>query len=134
MAFRTLTLHVGAGTFAPLRPHHLKTGRLHGEQFQVSAELCAAVADCRGRGGRVLAVGSTATRALETAGESGELRPTSGETTLFIRPGYVFRVVDGLITNFHLPGSSLLMLVCAFGGTFRVLEAYRQAVARGIGF
>ena len=126
---RTLTLHVGAGTFAPLRPHQLKTGRLHAERLEVTAELCAAVAECRKRGGRVIAVGTTAMRALEAAGESGQLRPLRGETSLFIRPGYVFRIVDAMVTNFHLPESSLLMLVCAFGGTERVLAAYRQAVA-----
>ncbi len=128
--FRTLTLHVGAGTFAPLRPQQLKTGRLHAERLEVSDALCAAVADCRGRGGRVIAIGTTATRALETAGESGELRPFRGETSLFIRPGYGFRIVDAMVTNFHLPGSSLLMLVCAFGGTARVMAAYRHAVAQ----
>ena len=126
--FRTLTLHVGAGTFAPLRPQQLKTGRLHAERLEVSAGLCAAVAACRARGGRVIAVGTTATRGLETAGESGELRPFRGETSLFIRPGYEFRIVDAMVTNFHLPGSSLLMLVCAFGGTSRVMAAYRHAV------
>ena len=132
--FRTLTLHVGAGTFAPLRSHQLKTGRLHAEQFEVSPELCAAVAACRERGSRVIAVGTTATRALETAGESGELRPMRGETSLFIRPGFNFRLVDAMVTNFHLPESSLLMLVCAFGGTERVLAAYRRAVANGYRF
>jgi S-adenosylmethionine:tRNA ribosyltransferase-isomerase len=132
--FRTLTLHVGAGTFAPLRPHQLKTGRLHAEQLAVTPELCAAVAECRARGGRVVAVGTTATRALETAGESGELRPLRGETSLFIRPGFRFRIVDVMVTNFHLPESSLLMLVCAFGGTERVLAAYRHAVANGYRF
>jgi S-adenosylmethionine:tRNA ribosyltransferase-isomerase len=126
--FRTLTLHVGAGTFAPLRPHQLKTGRLHAERLAVSPELCAAVAACRERGGRVIAVGTTATRALEAAAESGQLRPFRGETSLFIRPGYRFRIVDGMVTNFHLPQSSLLMLVCALGGTARVLAAYRHAV------
>ncbi len=127
--FRTLTLHVGAGTFAPLRPQQLKTGRLHAEQVEVSAELCAAVGACRARGGRVIAVGTTATRALETASDSGELRPFRGETSLFIRPGFPFRIVDAMLTNFHLPESSLLMLVCAFGGTERVLAAYAHAVA-----
>ncbi len=130
VAFRTLTLHVGAGTFAPLRPVQIKTGRLHAERLEVSAGLCADVAACRARGGRVIAVGTTATRALETAGESGELRPFRGETTLFIRPGYRFRIVDAMVTNFHLPGSSLLMLVCAFGGTGRVMAAYRHAISR----
>lgn len=126
--FCTLTLHVGAGTFAPLRPAQLKTGRLHAERVEVPAAVCEAVAACRKRGGRVIAVGTTATRALETAGASGELRPFSGETSLFIRPGHQFHVVDAMFTNFHLSGSSLLMLVCAFGGTERVLAAYRHAV------
>lgn len=130
VAFGRLTLHVGAGTFAPLRPHHLKTGRLHAERLGVSAELCAAVADCRARGGRVVAVGTTAVRGLETAGASGVLRPFDGETSLFIRPGYRFQVVDALVTNFHLPESSLLMLVAAFGGMEPVMAAYREAVAR----
>jgi len=126
--FRTLTLHIGAGTFAPLRSQQLKTGRLHAERLEVSAELCAAVTACRERGGRVIAVGTTAARALETAGDSGELRPLRGETSLFIRPGYSFQIVDAMVTNFHLPESSLLMLVCAFGGTERLLAAYRHAV------
>jgi len=124
-----LTLHVGAGTFAPLRPHHLRTGRLHAERLVVGAALCTAVARCRARGGRVVAVGTTVVRGLETAAATGELRPFDGETDLFIRPGFAFRVVDALVTNFHLPGSSLLMLVCAFGGTERVLAAYAHAVA-----
>lgn len=127
--FRTLTLHVGAGTFAPLRPEQLRTGRLHAERLEVTPELGAAVAACRARGGRVVAVGTTAMRGLETAGASGELRPFRGETTLFIRPGYRFRIVDAIVTNFHLPGSSLLMLVGAFGGPGRVMAAYRHAVA-----
>lgn len=128
--FGRLTLHVGAGTFAPLRPHQLKTGRLHAERLSVSAELCAAVASCRARGGRVVAVGTTAVRGLESAATAGVLRPFSGETSLFIRPGYAFQVVDALITNFHLPESSLLMLVAAFGGVTPVMAAYREAVAR----
>ncbi|MBN8280127.1 MAG: S-adenosylmethionine:tRNA ribosyltransferase-isomerase, partial [Gammaproteobacteria bacterium] len=86
------------------------------------------VSACRARGGRVVAVGTTAMRGLETAGVSGELRPFRGETTLFIRPGYRFRIVDAIVTNFHLPGSSLLMLVGAFGGPDRVMAAYRHAV------
>jgi S-adenosylmethionine:tRNA ribosyltransferase-isomerase len=129
IAFATVTLHVGAGTFAPLRTDQLKTGRLHAERVVVGREVCEAVGACRARNGRVIAVGTTATRALETAGESEHLRPFDGETTLFIRPGYSFRVVDALVTNFHLPRSSLLMLVAAFGGRERVLAAYRHAVA-----
>jgi S-adenosylmethionine:tRNA ribosyltransferase-isomerase len=125
-----LTLHVGAGTFAPLRPHHLKTGRLHSERLQVGADLVTAVHQCRQRGGRVVAVGTTAMRGLESAAVDGRLRPFTGETDLFIRPGYRFQICDALITNFHLPESSLLMLVAAFGGTDAVLAAYRHAVER----
>jgi S-adenosylmethionine:tRNA ribosyltransferase-isomerase len=124
-----VTLHVGAGTFAPLRPHQLRTGRLHAERLSVSAATCAAIAATRARGGRVVAVGTTVMRALETAGADGEPRPFDGETTLFIRPGFPFRVVDALVTNFHLSGSSLLMLVAAFAGRGRILAAYRHAVA-----
>lgn len=130
----TVTLHVGAGTFAPLRPHQLKTGRLHSEEFEVSAQLCQSVTACRQRGGRVVAVGTTTTRALETAGISGTVAPMRGETDIFLRPGCRFRVVDALLTNFHLPESSLLMLVCAFAGTGRVMSAYRHAVARSYRF
>lgn len=125
----SLTLHVGAGTFAPLRPHQLESGRLHAERLEVASGLCSAVSACRARGGRVVAVGTTTVRGLEAAAAGGALKPCSGETELFIRPGFPFRVVDALITNFHLPRSSLLMLVCAFGGTDRVLAAYRHAVA-----
>jgi S-adenosylmethionine:tRNA ribosyltransferase-isomerase len=125
----TVTLHVGAGTFAPLRPHQLKTGRLHAERVVVTAATCAAIAACRDRGGRVVAVGTTVLRSLESAAGAGELRPFHGETDLFIRPGFPFRVADLLLTNFHLSGSSLLMLACAFAGTQRVLAAYRHAVA-----
>jgi S-adenosylmethionine:tRNA ribosyltransferase-isomerase len=124
-----VTLHVGAGTFAPLRPHQLKTGRLHAERLLVPPATCAAVAACRARGGRVVAVGTTVMRSLESAAAGGELRPFHGETDLFIRPGFEFRVVDLLLTNFHLSGSSLLMLVCAFAGRERMLAAYRHAVA-----
>lgn len=134
----TLTLHVGAGTFAPLRQEQLQTGRLHAERVEVPAEVCAAVAGTRRRGGRVVAVGTTTVRALESAAlrggdprvdeGSGELAPWTGETTLFIRPGDRFRVVDALLTNFHLPESSLLMLVCAFAGTRTILGAYEHAV------
>ncbi len=125
-----LTLHVGAGTFAPVREAQLATGRLHSERLTVGSELVAAVRSTRQAGGRVIAVGTTVVRALETAARGGVLSVYEGETDLFIRPGYDFRVVDALVTNFHLPGSSLLMLVCAFAGRERVLAAYRHAVAR----
>jgi S-adenosylmethionine:tRNA ribosyltransferase-isomerase len=123
-----VTLHVGAGTFQPVRAENLDDHRMHAERIEVTPETCAAIADTRARGGRVIAVGTTVVRSLETAATSGELRPFQGETTLFIRPGHVFRVADVLITNFHLPESTLLMLVCAFGGHANVLQAYAHAV------
>jgi len=124
-----LTLHVGAGTFAPVRAERVEDHELHAEWLSVSVELCAAVARCRGRGGRVVAVGTTCVRALEAAARTGELAPFEGESALFIYPGYRFRVVDALVTNFHLPESSLLMLVAAFAGRAATLAAYRHAVA-----
>ncbi len=130
----TLTLHVGAGTFQQLRPEQIASGELHAERVEVSAAVCDAVDATRARGGRVVAVGTTSVRGLETAARHGVLAPFVGETRLFIRPGYRFRVVDALITNFHLPESSLLMLVCAFAGTRRVLAAYAHAVTNGYRF
>ncbi len=124
----SITLHVAAGTFQPLRPEQLGRAALHSEIMQVSGELCRQVQRCRDRGGRVCAVGTTVTRALETAARDGGLKPFDGETRLFIMPGFPFRVVDLLVTNFHLPESSLLMLVCALGGRERVLRAYEHAV------
>ena len=124
-----LTLHVGAGTFQPVRAAELDAHQMHAELMSVSAELCAQVAAVRHRGGRVVAVGTTSVRALESAAVGGTLAPYEGETQLFIRPGHRFRAVDALLTNFHLPESSLLVLVCAFAGRERVLEAYRHAVA-----
>ncbi len=123
-----ITLHVGAGTFQSLRDEHIEQNRLHSERLEVSQRCCDAVTATRTAGGRVIAVGTTSVRALEAASASGELRPFAGETDLFILPGYVFRSVDAMITNFHLPQSSLLMLVAAFAGKERVLEAYRHAV------
>ncbi|MFQ5634690.1 MAG: tRNA preQ1(34) S-adenosylmethionine ribosyltransferase-isomerase QueA [Gammaproteobacteria bacterium] len=124
-----LTLHVGAGTFAPLRRAQLETGELHAERFEVPERVCEAVARTRERGGRIVAIGTTTLRALESAAlDTGELQPHAGETTLFIRPGFRFRIVDALLTNFHLPKSSLLMLVCAFAGTRSILAAYARAV------
>lgn len=125
-----VTLHVGAGTFQPVRVQWVQQHRMHAEYLEVDAAVCAAVAEAQARGGRVVAVGTTVVRALETAACSGMLRPYRGETELFIYPDYRFRVVDALITNFHLSGSSLLMLVCAFAGRERVLSAYRHAVAQ----
>ncbi|HVA56199.1 MAG TPA: tRNA preQ1(34) S-adenosylmethionine ribosyltransferase-isomerase QueA [Gammaproteobacteria bacterium] len=126
-----ITLHVGAGTFQPVREDDILEHRMHSEQAIVSQEVCDAVADTRERGGRVVAVGTTAVRSLETtAAEDGSLRPFSSETTLFIYPGYKFRVVDALLTNFHLPESTLLMLVAAFAGRDNILAAYHHAVEK----
>ena len=125
-----LTLHVGIGTFAAVRARRVEDHRLHPERCRVTPELCARVLRTRERGGRIVAAGTTTVRALEGAAAGGELKPMRGETSLFIRPGFRFRVVDALITNFHLPESSLLMLVCAFAGRKSVLAAYRHAVSR----
>ena len=124
-----VTLHVGAGTFRPVRADDIREHRMHAERVTVTAELCAQVAATRAAGGRVIAVGTTAVRSLETAAAQGMLQPFCGETDIFIFPGYGFRSVDALITNFHLPESSLLMLVCAFAGHGATLAAYRAAVA-----
>ncbi len=129
-----VTLHVGAGTFAPLRESALVDGRLHAERVRVGPDVCEAIGAVQESGARVVAVGTTAVRALETAAAAGHLAPFEGDTELFIRPGYQFRVVDALVTNFHLPRSSLLMLVCAFGGRDQVMAAYRHAVANGYRF
>ena len=123
-----ITLHVGAGTFKPVGQEQVRRAELHSEFLHVSGKACRKVRECRERGGRVCAVGTTVTRALETAARHGELQPFKGETRLFIMPGFEFRVVDLLVTNFHLPESSLLMLVCAFAGREPVLNAYRHAV------
>lgn len=125
-----VTLHVGAGSFQPVREDDVLEHKMHSEQAFVSQTVCDAIAETRARGGRVVAVGTTAVRSLETAAADSVLKPFSGETSLFIYPGFRFRVVDALITNFHLPESTLLMLVCAFAGHERVLAAYRHAVAQ----
>ena len=125
-----ITLHVGIGTFAPVRARRIEDHRVHSEWCRVTPELCARIERTRKRRGRIVAVGTTTVRALESAAADGELKPMRGETSLFIRPGFGFRVVDTLITNFHLPESSLLMLVCAFAGRNRALAAYRRAVSR----
>ncbi len=123
-----VTLHVGAGTFQNLREEHIEQNRLHSERVEVREDCVEAVREARARGGRVIAVGTTSVRSLECASTSGELQPFSGETDLFILPGYRFRCVDAMLTNFHLPRSSLLMLVSAFAGRSRVLDAYAHAV------
>ena len=123
-----VTLHVGAGTFQPMRAESLSEHVMHREWLNVGASLCAQVARVRAAGGRVVAVGTTVVRALETALRDGELKPFAGDTRIFIFPGYRIRSVDLMLTNFHLPESTLLMLVSAFAGRERILAAYRHAV------
>ena len=130
----TLTLHVGAGTYQPMRTDDPARHRMHGEEMDVSERLCEQVGAVRARGGRVVAVGTTSLRALETASRSGHPEPCSGTTRLFVRPGFEFRCVDALLTNFHQPRSTLMLLVAAFAGRERVLRAYRHAVAVGYRF
>ena len=127
--FGHVTLHVGAGTFQPMRVEDVRDHRMHSEWLNVGAELVQQVRRTRAAGGRVIAVGTTVLRALESALVDGELQPFAGDTSIFIFPGYRIRSVDALLTNFHLPESTLLMLVCAFAGRDFVLDAYRHAVA-----
>lgn len=127
-AITYVTLHVGAGTFQPVRADSLADHRMHHEWMGVSKAVCDAIAKCRKNNGRVIAVGTTVIRCLETATKNGECRPYVGETDLFIYPGFQFNCVNALLTNFHLPKSTLLMLVCAFGGYELVMEAYQKAV------
>lgn len=125
-----VTLHVGAGTFQPMRAQNVKDHVMHSEWLNVGAELCARIQATRAAGGRVIAVGTTVLRALESAMVDGEVRPFAGDTQIFIFPGYRIRSIDALITNFHLPESTLLMLVSAFAGKERIFAAYRHAVAQ----
>lgn len=130
VGFSTVTLHVGIGTFRPLREEDIERGSLHTEPYSISAETVERIRDTRDRGGRIIAVGTTATRALESATPLGENCPVSGhrDTTLFIQPPYEFRCIDGLITNFHLPKSSLLMLVASLMSRDKLFHAYEHAI------
>jgi len=123
-----VTLHVGAGTFKPVRAENIEEHVMHSERYTISQATVDAIAEARAKGGRIIAVGTTSLRALESAAAARELAAGSGETRIFITPGYHFKVVDVLLTNFHLPRSTLLMLVCAFGGMDKMLAAYRHAV------
>ena len=125
-----VTLHVGAGTFQPVRVEHIAEHRMHSERFEIPQATVDAILTTRRAGGRVAAVGTTALRALESAAQSGVLAAGGGETDIFITPGYRFRVVDRLLTNFHLPKSTLLMLVSAFGGIENIRRAYAHAVTQ----
>ncbi len=129
VAFGHVTLHVGAGTFQPMRAETVHEHEMHSEWLNVGAELCQQIARTRAAGGRVIAVGTTVVRALETAARDGEVQPFAGDTRIFIFPGYRIRTVDALLTNFHLPESTLMMLVSAFAGRERILAAYAHAVA-----
>jgi S-adenosylmethionine:tRNA ribosyltransferase-isomerase len=125
----TITLHVGAGTFQPVKVDKIEDHHMHGEIIEVTQQVADAVKQTRANGGRVVAVGTTCVRSLESASQEGEIKAFSGETHIFIYPGYEFRSVDALITNFHLSESTLIMLVSAFAGRDHVLAAYEQAVA-----
>lgn len=124
----TVTLHVGAGTFQPVRADNIEDHRIHAEWLEVPQSACDAIATTRERGGRVVAVGTTSVRSLETAAQGGQLQAFSGDSRIFIYPGYEFKVVDAMITNFHLPESTLLMLLSAFAGHEQTMAAYRFAV------
>jgi len=128
VSFAQVTLHVGAGTFQPVRVDNLDEHVMHSEWFSVDESVCKAVEACRARKGRVIAVGTTSVRCLESAFRDGQLRAMQGDTSIFIKPGYHFNVVDGLVTNFHLPESTLLMLVSAFAGKNSVFNAYDEAI------
>ncbi|MEO5374821.1 MAG: tRNA preQ1(34) S-adenosylmethionine ribosyltransferase-isomerase QueA [Alphaproteobacteria bacterium] len=131
----TVTLHVGAGTFLPVRVDDTRDHRMHAEWGRISPEACTTMEAARAAGGRVVALGTTSLRLLESAAdEDGRMRPFAGETAIFITPGYRFRAVDLLVTNFHLPRSTLFMLVCAFAGMERMQAAYRHAIDRGYRF
>lgn len=134
VSFGYLTLHIGAGTFAPVRVDDIREHKMHSEYIEVSAELCDLIVKTKAAGKRVISVGTTSLRALETASQSGEIKPFYGDTNIFIYPGYQFNCADALITNLHLPSSTLLMLVCAFAGKEKVLHAYNEAVKRGYRF
>ena len=124
-----VTLHVGAGTFQPVRVENIQDHVMHAEYIEVTQAVCDQIKACRARGGRVVAVGTTSVRSLETAALSGVCEPFTGDSRLFITPGYQFHVVDAMITNFHLPESTLLMLVSAFSGHPHIMRAYRHAVS-----
>ena len=130
IATAEVTLHVGAGTFQPVRVERLEEHSMHSEWFQVSDATVAAIAQAKARGGRVVAVGTTTLRALESAAVSGALQAGARETDIFITPGFQFRVVDTLVTNFHLPKSTLMMLVSAFAGYEHIMALYRHAIAQ----
>ena len=123
-----VTLHVGSGTFQPIRTEDIRDHNIHSEWMEVSEQVCEKVIAARARGGRIIAIGTTSARCLETSATSGRIKSFVGETDLFIFPGYIFKAVDMLVTNFHLPESSLMALVSAFSGHQEIMEAYSQAI------
>jgi len=123
-----ITLHVGAGTFQPIRAENIESHLMHSERVDVAVSVVERVKFCKQRGGRVVAIGTTTVRSLESAAVAGELQSFQGETDIFIHPGFEFKVVDAMVTNFHLPESTLLMLVSAFAGKEKILDTYRSAV------
>ena len=128
-----VTLHVGSGTFQPVRVENVLEHTMHSERIEISEQVCAQIRACKARGGRVIAVGTTSVRTLESAAQKageGLIAPYSGETDIFIYPGYEFRVVDAMVTNFHLSESTLMMLVSAFAGRDAIMAAYKEAVAQ----
>ena len=129
-----LTLHVGAGTFAPLRVEQIKSRKLHQEYFEIDQTLCDQIKIAKSNGGRIIAVGTTVVRALESLMQENGIEPMSGLTDIFIVPGFNFQLVDAMVTNFHLPESSLIMLVSAFAGKERILKSYQHAVDNGYRF
>jgi S-adenosylmethionine:tRNA ribosyltransferase-isomerase len=129
-----VTLHVGAGTFQPVRVDNIHQHQMHAEYAEVSATVCEQINAAQSLGKRVVAVGTTSVRCLETAAASGQIKPYQGLTEIFIKPGFRFHVVDAMVTNFHLPESTLLMLVCAFAGYENIMHAYRHAVEHNYRF
>ena len=134
MNFAFVTLHVGAGTFQPVKVERIDEHQMHAEYIEVSQEVVDAVKATRAAGKRVVAVGTTSVRSLECASPSGEIAPFYGDSRIFIYPGYRFRSVDAIVTNFHLPESTLIMLVSAFAGREQTLNAYKEAVEQGYRF
>lgn len=126
-----VTLHVGLGTFRPVKTQNIHEHHMHNEYYSIGPEACAVINETKEKGKRVVAVGTTSVRVLETvSSENGSISPASGETDIFIYPGYKFKMVDALITNFHLPESTLIMLVSAFAGKDRIMEAYKEAISK----
>jgi S-adenosylmethionine:tRNA ribosyltransferase-isomerase len=129
-----ITLHVGAGTYQPLKREHIEENKLHSEFIEVSKETCSAIANAQDKGGRVIAVGTTTVRAIEAVSQNNEVSPWSGETDIFIKPDYRFKTVNALLTNFHLPKSSLLLLVSAMAGKEMIMKAYEYAIEKKFRF